>query len=652
MKKICLLFILLPNFCISQVNLKLGLKAYYPFSGNAKDESGNNNHPVFNNARLAADRFGNPRSAYHFDGASTYMKILNSPSLNTSNKLSLCAWVRPQGFYSGKCHGNSIIMKGDTDYLTGNYLMRFDDNAYTNGNNCYGTVDKAHQNFYGLAMTPSPGYSPYIKPNQWYSVILTHDGNRVKLYIDCKLVAVNPQQGATFSNSYDLFLGRLNDGSFPYWFNGDMDEVRIYDRVLNTDEVNTLGGCSVATPCTNWLNTPGNFSYATIGDLDVPGNQLTIEAVYNRTKPLSDGLYPGFLVSKHTDASNDNYSLFPNGCAITTTNGYKETFENCAIKLNKTYHVAMVYNGSFLKFYRNGFLHSQVACTGKLILNNLQATIAQYAGGGGANRQFLGQINEVRIWNVARTQAQLKAYMNTSLPNPTTTPGLLGYYTFDNLLNKQGNTAFNAKLNGAATINATNRNCVFVADSCDVIPAKTSEKPQYVKRKAKEKKDKDIVKPKKVNAKPDSLNEMNPLFVSKEPVELSPGVIKLLTFDTEKEIVLEERKKDLVKEIAVDTDSISITLYDNAEIDGDSITLIYNDKILTTHQRLTDKPLTFWIKIAPGNSRNELVMYAENQGSIPPNTALMIIYDGNKRYEINIKSTEKTNGSVSFRLRE
>ena len=50
--------------------------------------------------------------------------------------------------------------------------------------------------------------------------------------------------------------------------------------------------------------------------------------------------------------------------------------------------------------------------------------------------------------------------------------------------------------------------------------------------------------------------------------------------------------------------------------------------------------------------RNELQMYAENLGSIPPNTALMVIYDGNKRYEVNIKSTEKTNGSVSFKLRE
>lgn len=121
---------------------------------------------------------------------------------------------------------------------------------------------------------------------------------------------------------------------------------------------------------------------------------------------------------------------------------------------------------------------------------------------------------------------------------------------------------------------------------------------------------------------------------------------------TVKEPVLEKRNNDLIQTITVERDSISVTLYDNGEIDGDSITLIYNDKVLTTHQLLTEKPLTFWIKIAPGNQRNELQMYAENLGSIPPNTALMVIYDGNKRYEVNIKSTEKTNGSVSFKLRE
>lgn len=131
-----LLLLFISNLCFGQVNLNFGLKAYYPFSGNASDVSGNNNNPVFNNAILTSDRLGNANSAYHFNGTSSYMKILNSPSLNTTNKLSVCAWVKPQGFYTGPCHGNSMIMKGDADYLAGNYLLRFDDGSSTNFKNC------------------------------------------------------------------------------------------------------------------------------------------------------------------------------------------------------------------------------------------------------------------------------------------------------------------------------------------------------------------------------------------------------------------------------------------------------------------------------------------------------------------------------------
>ena len=69
------------------------------------------------------------------------------------------------------------------------------------------------------------------------------------------------------------------------------------------------------------------------------------------------------------------------------------------------------------------------------------------------NENFIGYINEVRIWNVARTQAQIQAYMNTSLPSPATQPGLLAYYIFDDLLNKQGNPTWNGTTGGSAVIN-------------------------------------------------------------------------------------------------------------------------------------------------------------------------------------------------------
>ena len=154
---------------------------------------------------------------------------------------------------------------------------------------------------------------------------------------------------------------------------------------------------------------------------------------------------------------------------ITTSNGYFITPSICDIEINKTYHVAMVYDGITLKFYRNGFLMSQVAATGDLYQNNWETRIGYYQPQT-YNTNFIGFINEVRIWNVAKTQAELNVYINTSLPSPTTQPGLIAYYTFNNLLNKQGNPVYNGTLGGSASINQTNPNCVLIKDSCSAIP--------------------------------------------------------------------------------------------------------------------------------------------------------------------------------------
>jgi hypothetical protein len=143
-----LLFFIFFSSSFSQVKLDSGLVAYYPFNGDANDASGNGNNAIFNNATLTSDHLGNLNSAYYFNGVDNYIRIPNAPGINPSNQISLCVFVKPMGFYRGPCHGNSVLMKGDADYLTGNYVIRFDDNAYTSQNNCNtGVVDTIHQNF-------------------------------------------------------------------------------------------------------------------------------------------------------------------------------------------------------------------------------------------------------------------------------------------------------------------------------------------------------------------------------------------------------------------------------------------------------------------------------------------------------------------------
>jgi hypothetical protein len=111
---------------------------------------------------------------------------------------------------------------------------------------------------------------------------------------------------------------------------------------------------------------------------------------------------------------------------------------------------------------------------------------------------------------------------------------------------------------------------------------------------------------------------------------------------------LEKRKNAVLKTIEVDSRIIKIDLYDNGEVDGDSISLFYNDKLLLSNKRLTTKAISLTLNVENDNSINELTMYAENLGSIPPNTALMIITDGPNRYEVRITSDLEKSGVIRF----
>jgi hypothetical protein len=108
------------------------------------------------------------------------------------------------------------------------------------------------------------------------------------------------------------------------------------------------------------------------------------------------------------------------------------------------------------------------------------------------------------------------------------------------------------------------------------------------------------------------------------------------------------RKQVEQRKIIIDSDSIIIHLLDNGQIDDDTVSVIVNGQTILYNQRLTNKPIEFLIKVDTAISNYEVSMFAENLGSIPPNTALMIIYDGKKKYEVNLTSTLQTNGTVSL----
>ncbi len=110
----------------------------------------------------------------------------------------------------------------------------------------------------------------------------------------------------------------------------------------------------------------------------------------------------------------------------------------------------------------------------------------------------------------------------------------------------------------------------------------------------------------------------------------------------------EKRNLAVVKTIVLDADDFTIDLYDNGDIDGDSISVIYNGTVLVNKKKLTDQAISLKLKYDENAAVHELVMYAENLGTIPPNTAVMIVRDKGHRYEVRITSDLQKSGTVRF----
>jgi hypothetical protein len=115
---------------------------------------------------------------------------------------------------------------------------------------------------------------------------------------------------------------------------------------------------------------------------------------------------------------------------------------------------------------------------------------------------------------------------------------------------------------------------------------------------------------------------------------------------------LATRKTETIQSVLFKSDSLVLNLYDNGEIDGDTVSVVMNGKVIMAQQRLTANAITKTIYITPdlGDSL-QLIMYAENLGSIPPNTGLLILQDGDDRYEIRFAGDFQKNSAIILKRR-
>lgn len=147
-----------------------------------------------------------------------------------------------------------------------------------------------------------------------------------------------------------------------------------------------------------------------------------------------------------------------------------------------------------------------------------------------------------------------------------------------------------------------------------------------------------------------------PPQVIKQKIDTASKIITLVKpipkIITPVPLILKTRENELVKRIETAKGEIQIAVYDNGEIDGDTVSIYHNNVLIRSHERLSQKPVSFTIGVNPAESHHEIIMVAENLGSIPPNTSVMIITTPDNRYRLMISSSEQKNAKVVLELKK
>jgi hypothetical protein len=211
-----------------------GLVAYYPFNGNANDESGNGNNGTIYGASLTADRKGTLNSSYSFNGNSK-IEIADNPILNLSGSKSISLW-----FYlpaSALQNYPTLIYKYGNTYYPTYSLSLSEINIY--GSNRYKIDFFFGKNTTNHQVFSSHKYTDYI--TQWIHIVASYDqiSGVQKIYFNGVLSNIN-SAGNISSNvsNHSLFVG-FGDGSSTY-FQGIIDDIRIYNRALTETEIKQL----------------------------------------------------------------------------------------------------------------------------------------------------------------------------------------------------------------------------------------------------------------------------------------------------------------------------------------------------------------------------------------------------------------------------
>ena len=209
-----------------------GLVAYYPFNGNANDESGNGNHGTVNGATLTTDRFGNTNSSYSFDGVDDYVSQGDLNNINISSSVTMSVWIYKKNDNDGIPSENIMSIVQSSGSSQPHLGILYSDEKIR-------AQTKDNTDTWGLNNTFSDTAVPM---ESWHNLVFSFSKPNYIFYLD----GVPDGSGTWDNNIKDndsspyLYIGTRGDLHSSYFFTGLIDNIRIYNRALSEPEVQTL----------------------------------------------------------------------------------------------------------------------------------------------------------------------------------------------------------------------------------------------------------------------------------------------------------------------------------------------------------------------------------------------------------------------------
>lgn len=581
--------ILLINF-ISTPAYSQNLVAHYPFDNSAVDQSKfSNDGQIFGGVTSIPDRFGNACSALLFDGYSGYIEIPSSQSLESINSsFSIAVWYKLTPVTNNNNYWLTVVCKGAST----------------------------------LESTDNPQYRLQVQQNTTVQLNSCSPYNPTAsstISMTTKFTICDPSFRAhLFEPDVWHFYVLTYDGNYVRTY---MDGLQVFEFLYTLPIESNKSSLFIGK------DEPGNTEYfsGALDDLRIYNKTLSQNEINNLFKDVASSKNIEEFELK--SPQNKVVMTSKNSCFTKVNFDEPEVITNCgSVSLKQTAGLA---SGSDFECGKHLITYTaestsgyEQSCSFYIIVKDLIAPSLNVPN------------NEI----ISVAKGQKGIVYNYKEPGAT-----------DNCQIKEVSLIKGLRSGGFFPLGKTEITYTAIDNSNNkttksfYIEVKEKEEPVSVVTSIDSFKTPPVIE--KITPYPkDSIQKKNQFDST-----YIPGKDSSTTAIIEKSY--KERKIEKERTIEVESADLLIELYDNGEIDGDTISLFLNNNLILSNQILGLKPISLHIGV-DSLKDNELSLFAENLGSIPPNTALLILYDGNIRSEINLTSDMKTNGTIIIRRKK